>query len=96
MIKMKKTGSCHSFGLAPQSRVHTMADGKREFTAEMFDVSSAGEFSFTKAGGEVIATLVKPGENTGQELTKAGGKVFKDSENFTKKEIANFVIKGEK
>ena len=68
--------------------------GNREMTATMFEVLSMGEIQISKTKSKFIAALVQPGKS-GDELRNIGTKMFKDKENWTKKDVANFVMKGE-
>ena len=67
--------------------------GSREMTATMFEVFSLGEIQISKQNASFIAKLIRPGHS--EELSKKDAKMFKDKENWTKKDVASFVMKGE-
>ena len=71
--------------------------GNKEFSAEYFEASKCGlgEVKIQNKGGDLTATLFKSEDESGEELSKLGSKVFKDKENFSVKEILGFVLKGE-
>jgi len=66
--------------------------GSREMTATMFEVFSLGEIQISKQNASFIAKLIRPGHS--EELSKKDAKMFKDKENWTKKDVASFVMKG--
>merc|ERR1719382_2163606 len=52
-----------------------------------------GEIQISKTKSKFIAKLVQPSK-PGDELRNIGTKLFKDKENWTRKDVLNFVMKG--
>ena len=69
--------------------------GQREFSAEMFQVNSLGRVRIERTEKEMTATLIKLESLKEERLRKIGSKVFKDAENFTRKDILKYTLLGE-
>ena len=82
----------NKFGVAQKAAKTPV--GNREMTATMFEVLSMGEIQISKTKAKFIAHLVQPGKS-GDELRNIGTKLFKDKENWTKKDVLSFVMRGE-
>merc|ERR1712183_529758 len=87
----QKVKISQKFGLVEKTSV---APGNREMTATMFEVSSLGEIQISKTKSKFIANLVQPSKSGGDELRNIGAKLYKDKENWTRKDVANYVLKG--
>ena len=69
--------------------------GQREFTAEMFQVNAMGRVRLERTEREMTATLTRPDTLQEERLKKLGSKVFKDAENFSRKDILKYTLIGE-
>ena len=85
LIKISK----NKFGLVQQT---AEKPGNREMTATMFEVLSLGEIQISKTKSSFTAKLVRRGQS--EELRNCGAKMFKDKENWTKKDVLMFAMKG--
>ena len=86
LIKILK----NKFGVAQQT---AEKPGNREMTATMFEVLSLGEIQISKTKSSFTAKLVRHGQSE-EELRNGGAKMFKDKENWTKKDVLMFALKG--